>query len=534
MAVAVTAYRPRFEFVPIWDYYPDMSAKTLKQAEGQFRRYVMTRHQVTRLKNRPDFLPDQIDLFLRQNPSGNYKRRPFETELRNMGVQQNSSASESNKYEAVSWEGYVRGRDLADAGVQVPPDKLDSDLRANVWIMGGIVVKAELDPWSELDSGENVSMYHHFIFEEDESSVCGNGLPNIMRDSQMGICALTRIALDNASLTRVFEVNNALLRTDQDVTTVVQDKMFYRDDESMQTVQYPAVREIVFDTHIAEIKTLLDVFLNFADQETFITPATGGDVQKGPSEPLRTAAGASMLRGDAALPFKDIVRNFDMFIMSVLNSIIVFNKNFNQKAGISGDFQPIARGATSLIAQEVLGIQLDNLAMTLTPEEKKYVKMRELVRARIRVRDLIAEDLVVDDATADQIDAAEAQQQQAQQDLVKRTAEAHIREILATTLNKIAQAGKNSANAEAVTVNAVLNALEKGLDANELVAQAARAGTEGTNLSAAARSGTAGNEAVSANTQGEAESGMGAGYAGGAAVPATGSPAGGFAVGPIQ
>ena len=32
-----------------------------------------------------------------------------------------------------------------------------------------------------------------------------------------------------------------------------------------------------------------------------------------PSEPMRTAAGASMLRGDAALPFKDIVRSFDTF-----------------------------------------------------------------------------------------------------------------------------------------------------------------------------------------------------------------------------
>jgi hypothetical protein len=53
--------RPRFEFVPIWDYYPDMAAKTFAQMDGQFTRVVMSRHQVIQLKRRPDFIEKQID-----------------------------------------------------------------------------------------------------------------------------------------------------------------------------------------------------------------------------------------------------------------------------------------------------------------------------------------------------------------------------------------------------------------------------------------------------------------------------------------
>jgi hypothetical protein len=37
---------PQFEFTPLWDYYPDMSAKYLHQMDGQFQRIVMSRAQV--------------------------------------------------------------------------------------------------------------------------------------------------------------------------------------------------------------------------------------------------------------------------------------------------------------------------------------------------------------------------------------------------------------------------------------------------------------------------------------------------------
>jgi hypothetical protein len=51
----------------------------------------------------------------------------------------------------------------------------------------GNVIKAEVNPWvSLLDDAAGMKMWHHFIFEEDESFILGNGLPNIMRDSQLG------------------------------------------------------------------------------------------------------------------------------------------------------------------------------------------------------------------------------------------------------------------------------------------------------------------------------------------------------------
>lgn len=486
VATEFTAYRPRFEFVPLWDYYPDMSAKTLSQMEGQFQRIVMSKHQLTMLQQRPDFFVDQIVEAMRAAPGGNYVRKAFETELRANGVQINISETGRNKYEAIMWEGYVSGKELSDCGVLVPDAQMTQDVRAEVWMVGNIVIKAALDPWSTLETDGDMKQFHHFIFEEDETFLLGNALPNIVRDSQMGICAATRMALDNGSVQRVFELNTGLLSANQDLTAINPDKFFYRDDDNPATVQYPAIRPIELPTKLPEFQGLVKMFQEFADQETFVNAATGGDMQKGPSEPFRTASGASMLRGDAALPFKDVVRNYDMFTESVIGAMLNFNRNFNPDPALQGDFKPIARGATSLIAKEVLGTQLDNFAQTLTPEEKIYVKMRNLVRERARVRDLLVDDIVMDDAACDAVDAQQAQKAQQAEQQQTSMLEAQIREILAKTMKELSQAGKNTAAGEAATANVILDALEKGINPTAVINEGAQDGTQPPGPTAAA------------------------------------------------
>ncbi len=484
MAVSFTAYRPRFDFVPIWDYYPDMSARYLHQMEGQFERHVMSKHHFMMLKQRPDYFPSQIDQIIQTNPNGNYVRKAFETELRTMGIQEQITDIERNKFEVMSWEGYVSGRDLAWAGVDVPEAKMDQDLRASVWFdLSGIVIKADLDPWSELETDGEMPVYHHFVFEEDESTIVGQGLPNIMRDSQMNMAASVRMMIDNGAIQRVFELNTSVLSPNQDTTSITPDKIFYREDESASTVQIPALKIIELPMHVNELKGMVDMFQGFADQETFVNPSTGGDMQRGPSEPFRTAAGASMIQGNAALPFKDVVRNFDRFTESVIGALIVFNKNFNPNPEISGDFKPLARGATSLIAKEVLGIQLDNFVNTLHEDEKPYVKFRELVRARARVRDLIVDDVVMNNSECDAVDAARGQQQQAEQAMIQKEREAAIRLQLAESLKAITQGSKNSSAADATVAKVILDAMEKGLpieSALRAIAATQPGGNDGT------------------------------------------------------
>jgi hypothetical protein len=322
--------KPQYEFTSVWDFYPDMAGRKLP-GEGYFLRKVMGKSQLRKLADRPEFLGDEIKKFIRDYDSGNYKPKEFETELRTMGTKANVNdikRDPQGKYELIIWKGPVSGQRLRDCGADVPDAQIADDVEAEIWMLDSRIIKADINTWRKL--GLDVKTVHTFIFDEDDTSPIGNGLPNVMRDSQMSVSAATRMTLDNASVTcgPQLEINTALLRTDQDVTAIEAYKNWYRDDDG-PSAQFPAVRKIEVDGHLAELQNLIGLFMNFADLETFVGAATGGDMEKMPSEPMRTAAGASMLRGDAALPFKDIIRNFDSFKQSQILSLVQFNKKFN-------------------------------------------------------------------------------------------------------------------------------------------------------------------------------------------------------------
>lgn len=457
-----TIYKPQFDFLSVWDFYPDMSSRELP-GEAYFIRKVMGKSQLRKLADRKDFFSDQIKKYLSTNGQGNYKPREFETELRAMGtkahVNDQPRTDPQGKYEVLIYKGPISGSRLANMGVTVAEDKLSDDIESEIWMVDQHIIKADMNPWRRM--GVEVDTVHCFVFDEDDTSPVGNGLPNVMRDSQMSVCAATRMMLDNASVTcgPNLEVNTSLMRMDQDLTAIEAYKIWYRDDDGI-TAQFPAVRRVEVDGHLEELKGICEMFMLFADMETFVGPATGGDVQKAPSEPMRTAAGASMLRGDAALPFKDIIRNFDTFKQSVILSLVQFNRKFNPTLAPAGDYNVIARGATSLIAKEVRGMQLDILAQSLTDEERDHIDERKFVEQRFAVRDMSS--LLVPEEEAQRRKDARGQMQAMMAELTKRLQLAEERDTLSNAFKNIAQGQKNLASVDAQNTNNALAILEFG------------------------------------------------------------------------
>jgi len=196
-------------------------------------------------------------------------------------------------------------------------------------------------------------------------------------------------------------------------------------------------------------------------------------MDRAPSEPMRTAAGASMLRGEAALPFKDVIRSFDTFTQSVINSMVLFNRVFNPDQAPDGDYDVVARGATSLMAKELRGMQADSLVNTLKPEQMIHVDERKLTEAQVKARDM--DDILVTEDEAGRRQAAAAQDQQESQAQQQKLMEANLRKLLSDAFKNIAQGQKNTANADAQLVETALGILEKGMQ-DELSGSAGAAG----------------------------------------------------------
>ncbi len=456
-----THYKPQFEVLNVWDYYPDLSAKRLENSDGYFTRTVMSKAQLRKLADREDFFGDVIRSYLtRMQGKGNFVQQKFESELRSMGIKQNVNEykSETTKFEVITWHGMLDGGFLRMAGIEVPQSKVADQLEAEIWMIDDQVIKASLNPWAELNM--SVRTIHTFIFDKDDTAPIGFGLPNIMRDTQMAICAATRMMMDNASVVcgPILELNTALLRADQDMTALSPWKIFYRDDEG-QTAANPAVREIIIKSHIDELSKIIDMFIKFADMETFVNPMTGGDMSKMPSEPMRNAAGASMILGNAALPFKQIIRNFDKFTESMILSVVQFNVKFNEEKVKEASYQVIARGATSLIAKELRGMQIDYLSSSLTPEEKLHVDERKLVEAKFKVRDFAGMLVSVEEYMRRK--SAQDQAAGLVQQLQQQNQEATTRNMFAQAYKAMTQGQKNQVTANADAVAMAMDILQK-------------------------------------------------------------------------
>jgi len=141
---------------------------------------------------------------------------------------------------------------------------------------------------------------------------------------------------------------------------------------------------------------------------------------------------------------------------------VLFNKKFNPHLVPGGDYNVIARGATSLIAKEIRGMQLDQLKATMDDDDRLDVDNRKLLEARFAVRDL--EDMLVPPEVAKRRRDEQAQAMEEQRAQQQEMMQAEIRNTLADAFKSITQGQKNAASADAQAVKAALDILEKGLD----------------------------------------------------------------------
>lgn len=430
-----TVYRPYFSSVRLFDYFPDMHAKTLDQLDGEFERHVLSKHQLRKLAKRDDFYEGVIEDYLATHPEGTFEASSFDNDLHSLeGAHLPGGRIQKGKYEAVEYWGPVDRKNLEAAGVSLESD--EDEIRATVWFLGDKVIKAAENPYPE-----GVRTYHVFQFEEDDVNLAGKGLPQVMRDSQMGVSNGSRMMLDNAASVAgpMAEVNTDLLIAEHKPIKFQAFEIIYREGEGAMA-NGRALTDVSFNSHLSELLATVEHFRSVADEETFVSSQPGGDLA---GEAMRTQGNMSMVMGNSSLPFRDIVRNYDNFTISVIHALIQWNRVFNPETNIDGDLRPIAKGSTSLMAKEVRAYALDNLATTLTEQEMPWINMRELAKARVQVRDL-PESLMRDE---EEVEAELEQQRQEQQRMQEQAQQLATAQQQADTAETVAAAEQKEADA---------------------------------------------------------------------------------------
>lgn len=468
-AIEIDKLKPLFEFLPVWNYYPDLTATDLMKQDGEFERHIMTRAEVEGLAARPDFLGERITEYLRKSTGGNYKAQWWESAMKGEPKSDQSSVQgkESRKFEVLAYWGGVTGAELRGAGLTIADADIGRTFHGNVWMIDDVVIKAKLAPL-----GDTIRHHHIFVYEDDDLSILGNGLCDTLRDTQMSLCETVRAALDNSSVIGpMAEINTDMLTPGQS-TKIRKHKTWLRESNGGQSDAIPAVRNISIDSHLSELLPLIQLFLSFGDKESGLPPASLGDTSQGGSEALRTQRNASMFLGAAALPVRDTVRNYDTFTMSVISALVAWNAKYDPNPTRDGDHDIVARGSTSLIAKEVLAQSLENFRAGLTPDELPHVKVRGLLVARAKANDIPVDELLEDEDVANETIARNAQAQQQAAANQEELVTAQIKEILTRALSNEAKAESLGAATQVSVLQTIVDAINQG-SKNEIAAKVA-------------------------------------------------------------
>jgi hypothetical protein len=435
--VVKMAPRPVYDNRKVWDIYPDMGAKSWDKQDGLFERVILTRPELYKMKEREEFYGDVIGEYLRDHQTGNYKVLDFETDLRVMNNTAQTSALDQSKYEVIVYYGFVSAHELSLLGKEFSKDEICNSYLVEVWMLDGEVIKFDGMPFGVAPH----SKYHIFIYGEDEDSgVTGVSLMDDIRDSQLSICASTRMLMDNSASTAgpVFEVNRDLLARGEDVGPIHAFKTIYREGTGPDA-QAPAVRDIQIQSHIAELTSVVSMFRQNLDTESTLPSWTMGQPEK-LGEAFRTSNNMSMMTGGATTITKDIVRSFDKFVSSIIQSLVEWNMEFNEREDIKGDFQVRAKGSRSLVAKEVRGQAIEQFMQTLQPDERALLRKLPTLRERMKARDLPHEQLLVTDSEADEILEGMAMEQQKVAAVSEQEQMAKIKKLVAAALKDEAMA----------------------------------------------------------------------------------------------
>ena len=399
--------KPWFGDVRIWDCYPDMTATTKEELEYVYERSVVNRSQLRKLAKREDFKGDIIQEVIRSNPDGDASRKPWETDVQALNDSMASVPSTyRKKWELLERWGYIDGADLINAGVELPEGSDDLEYMANVWILGGQVIKAQLSPY---ESG--VMPYNLYYFEEDENSIFGIGIPEIVEDIQELANSANRVMLDNAAASAgpQIEANLGLLH-DSEIKTIRQFKPFrvtLRKGIAMEK-NAKAISYTNIPNNVEQNKKLVLFYKEFLDEVSSIPAYMHGENETQGAG--GTMGGLSMLMGAANLAIKDVLANFDEGIIKpFISAMYEFHMVYSKDPSIKGDFHVSAEGTSSMVAKEVRAQSLLNF--TKTYGQSPYIDQGRLVREAIKSQEL-PEGLAYSEEDMDKITDMEKQMAQ--------------------------------------------------------------------------------------------------------------------------
>lgn len=391
--------RPIVERVDPWNFFPDMAATRISEAEFVFERSFLSKRQLRELAKRPEFRTDAIEELLSKHPDEYKIDSSHLSRIREAA--DHTTFPDDNRYEVWAYYGAIDKEDLISCGCDVDEMTALDSVDAVIWLCGPLVLKAQINP---MDTTE--WPYSVMNWEKDDSSIFGYGVPYRLRNPQKVINASWRMTLENAGLSTGPQVvvNKMLVDPADKSWELRPKKVWYLKERNVNINQAFGTFEI--SSHQPELMAIFQSAKQLADEETSLPQIMQGSNEKG----VYTQGQAQALMGAANTVLRRVVKQFDDDItLPTITRFYNWNMQYSQKEYIKGDYDVSPRASTTLMVRE---IQNQNLASWLQLAGNSpfapAIKGNELLKKLAKAQHLEGDDIV---KTDEEIASEEAKRQ---------------------------------------------------------------------------------------------------------------------------
>ncbi|MGR6502824.1 portal protein [Shewanella sp. Koi 1] len=410
------SFEPGCEVVRPWDFYPDMSASTIEEAEFVFERRFMSKKQIRNLVNRKGFDKGRVAKVLQMTSTQTQHRSTYMDDVRILAGL--SDSLNDTRYETWEYHGPVTRQVLEELKILEPIDpenEIDSqdEYDAVVFYCGGVVLGAKL---ALMDYSQDMP-YRVYNWELDDSSIFGYGIPRMVRDEQAIINTTWRMILDNGAITSGPQIGvNKKHVKPQDGVWNLKPRKFWNIEGAAQDIKQ-AFTTFEFDSHINELSQIYQTARILFDEVSGVPMLQQGEQ----GQSTQTLGGMSMLMNAANTVRRNQVKQWDDFITSpLISDFYHFNMMHSDDNEVKGDYQVDARGTSALLIKEQVGQALTNF-INIAGNNPIFapvlqLKSVQILKQWIKTQSLPDDIIPTDEELAQYQKQMEEQQAQGQQD----------------------------------------------------------------------------------------------------------------------
>lgn len=387
-----------------WDFYPESTARTMKESGSEYERHWLSKTDLAKLAKQPGFDADAIRMILTSKSVSQ-----GDTNRSTLRGPSGFQGAKDDRYEIIEYHGPIDHEDLKAfaelIGESVPDEEDPLVVYEGVvyFDMSGIVIKAIINPMDTEDRPYSV-----WCWQYDSGSIFGFGLPHEVADMQETANSSFRAALDNLGLSvgPQIVVNSKLITPANGNMAIEPNKVWEAMDKTTDVRQAFSFFQI--DSRISEL-------LNVFNGAKALLDEIGGPqlAMQGQEQTLsrQTDYQASLAYNASNIWMRRSVRNWDDGITSpTIQRFVDWNMQHNPKPEIKGDVRVLARGASALLEAEGqvqrIGLFMERAKEIPLPFKRRVAQLREMAKAmRLDAIDILPDDAEVE-TMAEQIDNA--------------------------------------------------------------------------------------------------------------------------------